>query len=103
LRARSVILRDKARQLEPPAPRKAVHDVAVSTFEEFVLMAGLFERFGEYEKYDKSLRDEYIQEAYRKLENVKQLTATVQTLLLEREGKKQGTSLNFLKPSTWGK
>jgi len=103
LRARSIILRDKARQLDPPAPRKAVHDVAVSTFEEFVLMAGLFERFGEYEKYDKSLRDVYVQEAYRKLDNVKQLTATVQTMLLQPEGKKGGVSLDFLKPSTWGK
>jgi hypothetical protein len=102
LRARSVILRDKARQLTPPAPRQAVHSVAVNTFEEFVLMAGLFERFGEYEKYDKSLRDGYIQEAYRKLENVKKLTATVQTMLLKPEGKKGGTSRDFLRPSTWG-
>jgi hypothetical protein len=103
LRARSIILRDKARQLDPPAPRQAVQAVALDTFEEFVLMAGLFERFGEYEKYDKSLRDEYIQEAYRKLERVKQLTATVQTMLLKPEGKKGGVSLDFLKPSTWGK
>lgn len=102
LRARSVILRDKARQLAPPAPRKAVHDVAVSTFEELVLMAELFERFGEYEKYDKSLRDGYIQDAYRKLDRVKQLTARVQTMLLTPQGREGGASFDFLKPSTWG-
>ena len=95
LRRRAQLLRDKAKQLDVPSPRKAVQSVVVDTFEELVLMAELFERFGQYDKYDKVLREQYLTKAYKRLDRVNELSSRVQRMLVDQEGKSAGIKLDL--------
>jgi len=95
LRRRSELLLDKASDLNPPPSQKATQNVALEMFRELVAMADRFERFGQYEKYDKLLRDEYIIEAFAKRNRVKELSTRVQQLLLGE--KESGPGLKFWK------
>lgn len=81
LRRRAELLLDKARELQPPAGQEATYRMALKTFEEMLTMADLFERFGQYEKYEKRLRDQYITQAFASLERVKSYNVEVQQML----------------------
>jgi len=89
LHRRSRLLLDKAQELRPPPTQETIHNLALTNFEVLVEMADLFERFGRYEEFDKSLRDQYISEAFKKLESVKSYTSQIQRMIA---GEKPGSS-----------
>lgn len=95
LRRRSELLLDKARELQPPQGQEAIQAMALKTFEELVVMSRLFERFGEYEKYDKMLRDQYILQAFDSLDKVRSYTSQVQRMMVDEGPRSRPFTLRF--------
>jgi hypothetical protein len=90
---RSKLLLDRARQLNAPDTEKHLNELILKTFGELVEMADYFERFGQYDKYDKELRDRFVLQAYDKLENVRKYSVEVQEIL--SGGKQKNTGLRL--------
>lgn len=81
LRRRANLLLERAQEITPPPTQEHLHQVAMRSFREFVEMAKLFEHFGDYEKYDRDLRELYIAQAYESLERLKKNNSALQNML----------------------
>lgn len=81
LSKRAVLTYEKLQNATPPRTMFPVHSLALELFSEFVTMAKLFERFGQYELFEEEIRNKALKQAYKHYENVKKKSARLELLV----------------------